>query len=166
MVVVDCWYIVNWVWYLTILCFALLGLISKLLNKNYGIVILLRSTVPGNQHRHSTYQFLVTANVNTNTFIFTKCSTLFIYWVSVSQFVSGWHIILVGHLDFVQLTRFFFRFPRLGVSLFTTCERLFIKLTFLLIYYLVHLFLVRKIEVFSHFLYKWLRLSKIYKRRL
>ena len=116
---VDCWYIVNWVWKLTILCFALLVQSSKLLNKNYGIIFL-RLTVPGSQHRHSTYQFLFTVNVNTNTFIFTRCcSVLFIYWVSVSQFDPGWHIILVGHLDFVQLTRFSFHFPRLGISLFT-----------------------------------------------
>ena len=166
MVAVDCWYIVNWVWNLTVLCFALLSLISKLLNKNYGIVILLKSTVPGSQHRHSAYQFLFTVNVSTNTFIFTRCSVLFIYWVSVSQFDSGWHIILVGHLGFVQLTRFSFRFPRLSVSLFTISEHPFTKLIFLLIYYLVHLFLVRKIDVFSHPLYKWLRLSKICKKRL
>ena len=130
MLAVDCWYIVNWVWNLTILCFALLGLSYKLLNKNYGIVILLRSTLPGSQHRHSAYQFLFTVNVNTNTFIFTRCSVLFICWVIVSQFDSGWHIILVGHLDSVQLTCFSFHFPRLGISLFTICECSFTKLKF------------------------------------
>ena len=85
MVAVDCWYIVNWVWNLTILCVALLVQSSRLLNKNYGIVILLRSTVPGSQHRHSTYQFLFMVNVNTNTLIFTGCcSVLFICWVSLT----------------------------------------------------------------------------------
>ena len=49
----------------------------------------------------------------------------------MSQFDSGWHIILVGYFDFVQLTRFSFRFPRLGVSLFAICERSFTRILLL-----------------------------------
>ena len=128
------------------LCFPLLGLSSKLLNKKLWDRYFIETNC-ASQHRHSTYQFLLRINANTNTFIFTGCSVLFIYWVSVSQFDSGWHIILVGHLNFVQETRFSVRFPRLGVSLFAICERSFTKLIFFLIYYLVHLFLVRKIDV-------------------
>ena len=59
----------------------------------------------------------------------------------MSQFDSGWHVILVGHLDFVQLTCLFFRFSRFGVSLLTIRKHSFANLLF------STSFLVRKIDI-------------------
>ena len=65
-----------------------------------------------------------------------------------------------------SINSFFLPFPSIERFTFHNMWALVHKTDILLIYYLVHLFLVRKIDVFSHPLYEWLRLSKMYKRRL